>query len=320
MMNAPRRAHSLLALIALAGAGCGGNAVVTSAFTTFDPYYYYSYYPADIYYSSYYWTDPYSAFFFEGLVAQSTVVGSGNISSFRTVGDAVRALALGQQVCPNVTVTPKTAPDPCAPSGGPATVRNGVTIQFNGCALSDGGIVQGTFDVQATRTASDASCSASTIFTIAVNTTVTDLTYIGPGGRKLVIPNENGTSTLTYALGQAPTSSPLNLAGHMQVFAPNGTILLDNAFSGTATVTPQDKTAYALDGSLVLQDQLVSATTTLTPMGLTRTTDCCRPSAGTLTATRTGATNTGTHVWSFGPNCGMATFDGTNVTLPGSCL
>jgi hypothetical protein len=361
MKNPTHAIRSLLALIVLVGASCGGGSSTTSGYTYYDPYYYYSYYPADVYYSGYYWTDPYTVYYFattgtqtgafvdggtsdagtpDAAVSDASVTdgssvtdahagsdgggsgGSGNISGFLTVGDAIRALALGQQVCPNqVTVTPSTGPNVCGASGGPATVRNGVMIQFNGCMLSDGGRLDGTYEVQATRTPSDPSCGPGTTVSIAITTTVTSLTYAGPGGRKLIIPNLAGSSTITFAVGQPPTSTALNLNGHMQIQAANGTMLLDNVFNGQATVTPQDKTAYSLDGVLTLQDQLVSgATSTVTTQGLTRTTDCCRPSAGTVTVARTRANNAGTHTWTFGPTCGAVKFDNTNITLPAACL
>jgi hypothetical protein len=357
MKNTVRDMQSVLALIALATAGCGGGSSTTSGYTYYDPYYYYSYYPADVYYSGYYWTDPYTVYYFasggsatttfsdggvsdggvsdggvsdgghadasatDAQVADGGGSGTSGLSGFLTVGDAVRALALGQQVCPNqVTVTPRTGADPCPTGNASTTVRNGVTILFTGCMLADGGRLDGTFDVQATRTASDTACDANTTISLANTTTVTNLTYTGPGGRKLAIPNLSGNSTLSYKIGQPPTSSALALNGHMQVFAQGGATLLDNTFNGQATVTPQDKTAYSLDGTLTLQDQLVSATTTLTTQGLTRTTSCCRPTAGTLSVTRTGATNAGTHTWVFGPTCGAAKFDNLSITLPAACL
>lgn len=330
-MNQTARAlASSLALIALTSAGCTGTTATTYSY--YDPYAYYGYYPADVYYSSYYWTDPYDVYYYDTVgAAMNTVVshdagtsdagGITGISGTHGIGDAIRALALGQEICPGqVTVTPKTGPNLCAATGAPDTVRNGVTIQFSGCTLSDGGQLDGTYDVQATRTASDSACDANTTITLSVTTTVTNLSYLGPGGRKVVIPQETGSSTLSYAIGQPPTSSELTLDGQMQVVGVSGVVLLDNTFSGTTTVTPQDHTAYSLDGTLTLQDQLVSATTTVTTQGLTRTTDCCRPTAGTLTVTRTGANNAGTHTWSFGPACGAAVFDNSGVTLPTTCL
>jgi hypothetical protein len=328
--------QSLLAIITLASAGCGGTTTTAAGYSYYDPYYYYSYYPADVYYSGYYWADPYSAYYFPAIGATGTVISgdagatdagatdgghSGGISGFLTVGDVVRALAQGQAVCPNhVTITPKTGTAVC-PSGGASTVNNGVTLVFNSCTLSDGGKLDGTFDVTATRSASDTACNANTTVTVAISSTVTNLTYVGPGGRKLAIPTLTGTSSFTYKIGQAPTSTALNLSGHLQVFGSNGATLLDNTFTGTAMVSPQDKTGYALDGSLTLQDQLVSgASTTITSTGLTRTTDCCRPTAGSITVTRTGAANAGTHTWTFGPTCGAATFDNSKVTLPAACL
>ena len=320
---------SILALIAVGGAGCGGT-TTTAGYTYYDPYTYYSYYPADVYYSGYYWTDPYSTYYYSAITAAAVVGGDagvaadagGGILRSLSVGDTIRALALGQDVCPNqVTVTPKTGPNLCASNGAPATIRNGVTIVFNGCALDNGGRLDGTYDVQATRTASDTACNASTTITISNTTTITNLAYTGPGGRKLVIPNQTGTSTLSYALGQPPTSSQVNLNGQAQIFAANGAILTDNKFSGTSTVTQRnDKTSYTTDSDLTLQDQLSASTTKLTTTGLVRSSDCCHPTGGKLTIDRSGANNVGTHTVTFGPACGNVTFDNSGVTLGATCL
>src|SRR5262249_4656412 len=157
----------------------------------------------------------------------------------------------------------KTGPNVCPAAGAAATVNNGVTLAFNGCMLEDGGRLDGTVDVQATRTPSDTSCGANTSISVAITTTITNLTYLGPRGRKLVIPNQTGTSSFTFMVGQAPTLSALNINGRMQIFGSNGTTLLDNMFTGSFTVTPNlSKTSYSVDGMLSLQDQLVTGATT----------------------------------------------------------
>src|SRR5215471_12638097 len=191
MKHAPRAILPVLVLIAITGSGCTGT-TTTVGYSFYDPYVYYSYYPADIYYSGYYWTDPYSLYYYQVIGAATGPIGagdggvadggaSGGISRLLTPGDAIRALALGQEVCPNqVTVTPKTGPNVCPSDGAPSTVRNGVTIVFNHCTFGNGAQLDGTYDVQATRTASDTACNASTTITISDTTTITNLCYTGP--------------------------------------------------------------------------------------------------------------------------------------------
>ena len=128
-----------------------------------------------------------------GATGSTTVRGA--------VGQAIREAALGDVVCPGqVTVTPKTGTTVCGVSA------SGVNIVFNGCQLSGGGTVDGTVDVQLTRAASDTTCSSATTITLGYTSTITNLTYTGTGGAKIVIPNEMSTSTLTYSFGQAPTT------------------------------------------------------------------------------------------------------------------
>jgi hypothetical protein len=322
-------------LFGLVLTGCGSS--TTSAY---DGYVYYGYYPADVYYSGYSWTDPYSVYYYavaganldtitggdggttDGGDAGSTSDGGTGRHSTQTVGDVIRSLAAGQTVCPGseVTITRKTAPGVCD-SNASSMVNNGVTIVFNGCQLSNGGRLDGTYDVAATRTASDASCTGTTMITVSVTTTITNLTYLGPGGRKLNIPSETGTSTFSYVNGQAPIPSAFMIQGRMQVINTNGSTLADQSFSGNVMVTPsQDRSSYALDGALMLQDQTAASTTTLTAAGLSRTSDCCRPTGGSLQIAVTGGANAGTHTYTFGPSCGAAKLDGNSTSLPSTCL
>ena len=119
----------------------------------------------------------------------------------------------GDVVCAGqVTVTPKTGTTICGVSA------SGVNIVFNGCQLSGGGTLDGTVDVQLTRAASDTTCGSATTITLGYTSTITNLTYTGTGGAKIVIPNEMSTSTLTYSFGQAPTTASIQTNGEIQRF------------------------------------------------------------------------------------------------------
>jgi hypothetical protein len=305
-----------LALLTLSGAACTSAAYDSSYY---DPYVYYTYYPTDVYYSSYYWTDPYYYYYSslaDGVSGDAGVDGGSNAGR-QSVGDAIRALARGEDVCANqVTVTPKTASNPC-PGTGADTIRSGVTLVFNQCNLPNGGTLDGTIDVQSTRTASDATCVATTTITVSHTTTITNLAYTGPSGRRFVVPNETGTGTTTFVNGQRPATAASTFSGRMQIFGNGGaTPAADQAFNGDVMLTPgANGGSYTMDGAVTLDDQLKSGMTTLTATGITRSGDCCRPTAGSITYLRTGQMPGGPHTWSFHPGCGMATFDGNSTDV-----
>jgi hypothetical protein len=238
-----------------------------------------------------------------------------------TAGDAIRALARGDTICPNqVTVTPKSAPPPC--TGGPTSVRAGVTIVFNGCQTPGGGTINGTVDVTATHTASTAVCDATTIITMSHTTTITNLSYTGASGSKLVIPSETNMGMTTYNFGQTPATVAMSLNGQLQTFDASGGISADQNFTGTATFSFGGSTSsYTIDGGLSTVDNRTPGVgTTITVTGLKRTTTCCRPVGGTIGIVQTsGTTGPGTHTWTFGPTCGAAAVDGTSATLP-ACI
>lgn len=327
--NARKTILTLATLTVGATAGCTSSAY-DSAY--YDPYTYYSYYPADVYYSSYYWADPYyysyqdygTGMLADGGTAASEVPASptdGGATVLGGIGDVIRALARGESVCGDqVTVTPKTQPNPCASELNP-TVRGGATIVFAACALSNGGALDGTIDVETTRTASEATCSPTTTLTISHTTTITNLTYTGPTGRRLVIPNQTGTGTTTFLNGQRPTTAAAHLTGRLQLVEASGSTTADKTYEGDVTITPSaNRGQFAIDGTLTLTDADRSGTTVLTATSLTRSSSCCRPTGGTLSISRTGTNAFSRHVWTFdGATCGDARFDDETITLA-ACL
>src|SRR5437762_1221339 len=99
-----------LTLLAVAGAGCSSSPYDSASY---DPYLYYSYYPAEVYYSSYYWSDPYYFYYLDGGDL-SSAGGGAAMPAPQTVGEAIRALARGEDVCPShVSVAPHMVPNPC---------------------------------------------------------------------------------------------------------------------------------------------------------------------------------------------------------------
>ena len=147
--------------------------------------------------------------------------GNGSTTVREAVGQAIREAALGNVVCAGqATVTPRTGNAVCGVSAA------GVKIVFSGCQLSGGGTVDGTVDVQITRSSSDTTCNSSTSITLGYTSTITGLTYTGTGGGKIVIPNDMSTSTLTYSLGQSPTTASIQTNGEIQRFASGGSMSL----------------------------------------------------------------------------------------------
>ena len=211
-------------------------------------------------------------------------------------------------------MTPKTGTTVCGVSA------SGMMIVFSGCQLSGGGTVDGTVDVQLTRAASDTTCSSATSIMLGYTSTVTNLTYTGTGGAKIVIPNEMSTSTLTYSFGQSPTTASIMTNGEIQRFASGGSMTSDRTYTGDymfSSISLAEQ-SYTVGGMLNVTDK-AGGTATATGTGLTRETSCCRPTGGTLSVSRTGGSHAGSHSWTFTSTCGSAMLDGKTVTLP-ACI
>lgn len=275
------------------------------------PYAYY--YSGDLAYSDLYWSD---AWAYDSYIYQV----NGGTTQRQSIGNAIRALARGEQVCPGqVTVTPKTAPPACSAAGTTA-VRSGGTIAFNGCQTADGSVINGTIDITASRSANEAVCSATTLITLSHTTTLSNLSVTGPDGRRLLIPNQTDNGTNTYTYGQLPTTAAITSSGRFQVFAADGSLTADINHNGTRNFTYSAQSqSYAVSGTVTTQDARTGSTGSLVGTDVTRTLNCCHPTGGTLNVTRTGGTSPGQHTWTFGPSCGQVSFDGTAITPP-ECL
>jgi hypothetical protein len=315
-------APAIMLIGAAAAGGCDEGTTSTVAYSYEDPYLYSYYYPADLAYTGYYAADSWNYGLY--YAAPGAVPGSAgaatviNNSGRPSLGTALRAVIRGESVCPGqVTVTPKTAPPAC--SGSPLTsVKNGITVVFNGCQLSGGGKLDGTFDVQATKTASAAVCASDTMITLNYTTTATNLVYTSPEGARISIPSQTDTGNASYTFGQNGTSTSINSTGEAQFFNTGGTMIADLGYGGMRTLTfSTANQTYTVDGTVNLQDKMTSgASATLAGSGIERSNGCCRPTAGTLTVTRVGGQAPGQHVWAFQSTCGTAKLDGSTVTLP----
>jgi hypothetical protein len=342
-----------LMLIVAATGSCADDATTASVDYSYEtPYLYSTYYPVDTDYAGYYWADSwnYYAFYFEGA---SVAAGLANVSGFggaagalgaagatgaggtagatgsggsggaspttvrATLASVVEALARGESVCPGqVTITPKTATPACS-GGSSTTERNGVTIVFNGCIVS-GATIDGTFDVLSKRSASAQTCSSTTTITLGHTTTITNLSISDSNG-KIVIPSQTDMGMTTYTFGQTPTSITFNTTGEIQIFNNAQTMLADLGYTGMDTVTLSGNSSYSVDGTSTLQEKNGPATATITKTGLTRSSGCCRPTAGTVTINRSGGPHPGTATWKFGPSCGGVMRNNVSATLP-ACI
>ena len=241
--------------------------------------------------------------------------GNGATTVRGAVGQAIREAALGGDVCPGqVTVTPQTGSPVCGVSAA------GLNIAFNGCVLSGGGTVDGTVNVQITRSASDTNCNAATTITLGYTSTLTNLSYTGTGGAKIVIPNEMTTGTLNFPTGQSPATVGLTTNGEVQRFASGGSMTSDRTFTGMYTISSISlvNQSYTVGGMLNVTDK-AGGTAIITGTDLARDTSCCKPTGGTLAVSRTGGIHPGSHSWTFTSTCGSATLDGKTITLP-ACL
>jgi hypothetical protein len=241
--------------------------------------------------------------------------GAGATTVRGAVGQAIRNAALGGTACAGqVTVTPQSGTAVCGQS------TAGVNIVFSGCQLSGGGTLDGTVNVQTTRSASDANCNASTSITIGYTSTITNLTYTGAGGAKIVIPNQMSTATLNFSFGQTPTTASIATNGEIQRFAGGGSMTSDRTYTGTQMFSAISlaNQSYTVGGMMNITDK-AGGTATLTGTGLARENSCCKPTGGTLSVSRSGGSHSGSHSWTFTSTCGSAMLDGKTVTLP-ACL
>jgi hypothetical protein len=250
------------------------------------------------------------------MVDAATGVPPSGTGVHGAVGEIIRNLALGGNVCAGqVTVTRPLGASVCGQSG------SGLNITFNGCQLPGGGTVDGTVNVQLNRTASNSACDGTTMVGLGYMSTLTNLTYTGTSGAKIMIPSQTDTATINFAFGSAPTTITLTSTGEIERMDTNGTLTSDRSYTGTRTISSISlaSQSYAAGGTINVTDKTDGGTGTLTGSGLQRDANCCKPVGGTLSVSRTGGKHDGTHNWTFDATCGSAKLDGNMVTLP-ACI
>ncbi len=234
------------------------------------------------------------------------------------IGNAIRVAASGGDVCGgNATFTRSTAGAP----GVCGILTKGFSLTFNSCTLTGGGTLDGTVAVTLDITAGDTNCTSNTGLSVGYTSTVTNLTYTGNAGSKLVIPSQMDTATIQTTLGSPPSSIPMMSTGEIQRIGSNGTVNSDRTYTGSRTFSSISfaNQTYTIDGMINVTDKTGGGTGTVSSSGLMREPGCCKPTGGTLSVNRTGGNHAGSHSWTFSSSCGQATLDGKTVTLP-ACL
>ena len=298
----------MVAIVAMAF-GCASDDYV-------DPYsnYYASgyYYPADFAYADPYYADDYYGYStFYSLSFKQANNGGG-----KTPAASLFDLSRVESVCPDqVEVTSKKVDAPCSVEGQAGAIPAGATIDFNGCVLPGGGRLDGSIDIESSRTLSDENCDAETVVSVSYTSTSTDLSYTAPNGARVVAPSLSRSGSYTRLLMGAPSALSISTSGNLERYAKDGTLVAQAALTGTQglVLTGSEETAgYRLDGALTLEDEINGQTLDVDGAGLTRTEACCHPTSGTITITGSGRN---TDVWRFGPDCGELDLNGDTVSL-----
>jgi hypothetical protein len=294
----------MAAAVSVAAAGCGGSGYY------YDPYYYgYDYYyPADIAYADMsYADDVYGTAGFYALAAlPKQMTGSG------LLGGALRDLASGQDVCPDhVTLSATPGNDLCSQDGSPPPAST--SIVFNDCQLADRGRLAGKIQIEATRTPSDANCTAETVIAVGFTSTATNLTYIAPSGARVALPALTVTGSYARSLDGPPATLELTVDGSVERYDEKGAIVARSSLSGTQTLVPLGANAgYRLSGTMTIHDAIAGQTRTASSNDLTRTQGCCYPTSGVIEIEQAGGE---TDTWRFGPDCAAVSLNDERVTL-----
>ena len=292
----------VITALALAGNGCTSD--------PYDDYYYDSYGYYDYYYpAGYAYTDPYYMYGYPGVYYQ--VLGSQAGAGSDLPALTLRALALGESVCPGqVTLTSERSPAPCSTTDGD-TIPVSTSILLNGCELSGGGKLDGAVQITATQTPSDMNCDAGTSIAVSYTSTTTNLVYTAPSGARVALPEVTRTGSFTRELDAPPAQLTIHSQGRIERYDAQGAAVSNTTFSGDQTLTMSGTTGgFQVDGALILEDSLADRSATVTSTDLSRAEGCCYPTSGSLVVVHGDGSETN---WSFGPNCGDITVDGRDV-------
>jgi hypothetical protein len=240
---------------------------------------------------------------------------AGSTNQERTALEALRAAVLAKEgACADTaTLEQKRTPKPCEQAGETADSQTGFTLTVAQCKLSNGATLEGKLEVSSTYTASDDACDSATTLTVAYEATYTNLTYVAPDGRKIVLVKLVDTGTYERKLQEPPASVSSRIEAELQRYDAAGTLSSSRTFAGTIDyqISHPPLTILAnakLDATNALDGGKMSAVT-VTSLKIQRS--CCHPTGGTIVAV--GAERTS---YEFGPGCGDAKRDGASIQLP----
>ncbi len=303
---------SLAAALLMAAAGCESNPEVAGAAYTGTYYPYAYYYPTDYYYSGAYYADPYYGYptFYSARIEQAET------ASGHTPGSVLRALAMGEDVCPGqAEVQDIVGPVACG-GDDDGMQRTGAHVILTGCTLDDGSMLDGTLDVTSTHSFSDTTCNESTVVGVTFDSRFTNFVYTAPDGSRTVLTNLESAGSYTRLLAERPTAISIASTGGFERYDASGALLVRVSLTGSQGLIVQgteDNASYKVNGTLSTQDMDSGTTQTLTGAGLKLDQSCCHPTAGTLRVART-ATETDEIV--YGPACAQASVNDEPVWLP----
>jgi hypothetical protein len=301
-----------LALMALV-CGCGDDDPEVTGVTVYpDDYYGYAYYyPADLAYSVPYWVDDWYdyPYLYSDTQPQPLTDTSG-----RTAGSLLRALAIGEELCPGQVTIVTLDTKGCG--GDDSTMRGAATITFNNCMLEDGTLLDGMVDFNSRRSFSNATCDESTVASVTFTSKITDFVQIAPSGARLLIPTLTAEGSYSRLFLARPAAISLANSGtleHQADGAASTVVDLAGSF-GVVLGQPPDTWDYRIYGPLSLEDTKQGRSVTATAVDLIHEQACCHPISGSL---RLSDTDTGNDsVLTFGPACGAGMLNEDPVSLP----
>lgn len=244
-----------------------------------------------------------------------------------TPADVLRALALGENPCPDrVEITPMTLATPCGSRGVPASMRGGAMVVFDECELPGGARLSGAFELTSSHTTDDPDCDDDTVVTVEYTSTFTDFSYVTPGGARVVIPTLEHHGRFRHRPGMLPARVDVTTEGRIQRFLAEGDLHADlRVASEHAIEVLPDARGHVSSGTATLEDLLERELDGETPQTLQvisenvrREPQCCRPVAGRLVVSAVADDASDSETWVFGPTCGAATRNGEPDLLP-SC-
>jgi hypothetical protein len=302
-------AASAAAAMAVALSGCYTDPYY------YDPYAYYGYYyPTGYAYADPYYVDYGYSYGYPLSAPDYTAKGT---SGSDLPGAVVRDLARGVNACPDhATVTTTTTAPACDPGGGVIQPLS-TSISFDGCVLLDGSRLDGSIQIDATQTASDAACDDNTTIDVTYTSKTTQLVYTAADGSRIVIPQMTRTGSYTRPHHAAPAAIALDIEGSVERYDASGTAVSNVQLSGGQTLTLLGvETGFVVNGTLTMQDSVKNRQASVTATEVTRAEGCCYPTSGSLDIVHTEGDS---DHWTFAATCGDASVDGHDVTLD-SCF